>query len=240
MITFEDTLIAPPLRIRFCPGNSDRLIVCFSGVGNKRHQEPPIEFFKTIDAGVPNPVLFISDQNRSWLNTPGMDTSILNAIQETRERIRANEVAFIGNSMGASMALFLANQIDVDCVIAFTPQYSVNPTILPEENRWGFFREKIEKFHYRSLDNWPDQTTTFVLHGSSPDEQMHAKKFPAAPENVSHFILRGFDHRLAEQLKSTGTLKPLVNAMMQRKPRRVRKILLSQNGIRANRFRYTN
>ena len=45
MIELQEIVREYALRIRFSGGQSDRLVVCFSGVGKKRGEEPAIEFF---------------------------------------------------------------------------------------------------------------------------------------------------------------------------------------------------
>ncbi len=46
------------------------------------------------------------------------------------------KVLAYGNSMGAYGALLISGRIDADIVIAFAPQYSVDPKLMPEEIRW--------------------------------------------------------------------------------------------------------
>ncbi len=229
MIDLHDTLVEPPLRVRFAPGSTGRLVVSFSGVGTKRRQEPPTEFFKTAGGGV-NPILFVTDQSRSWLNGKGMAESICRAILAKAEELATTELIFIGNSMGASMALHLACLMPVSRVIAFTPQFSACPTVIPTERRWAFFRSKIAEFRFRCIDTWPDAASVFVLHGADTSELRHARMFPDATDAVDHFILPGHDHNLASQLRQNGHLSGLVQNMMDGRRWRVRKALQDLGG----------
>ncbi|MDO9527178.1 MAG: alpha/beta fold hydrolase [Gemmobacter sp.] len=215
MDVMEEVLIAPPLRIRFCPGMSRLLVVSLAGVGTKPSEEPPVEFFRLAGAGGVNPVLFVSDESRSWLNAPDMADMIVAAIEATARFLDAERIVLLGNSMGATMALHLAHLTRVDRVIAFVPQVSVHPEDVPEEKRWTRFRKRITQWTYRKVEAWPTVPSVFVLHGGTDDELAHALRFPVEKDNVAHFILPTMDHNLARSLHKKGLLAEVVTDMMR-------------------------
>lgn len=227
----EQVILAPPLAVRFAPGASRRLVVSLAGVGRTRGVEPPPEFFRLAGADGTNPVLFVSDESRSWLNAPGMADAIVSAIRSTADRVGATEVVAIGNSMGATMALHLARLTKIDTVIAFVPQFSADPRIVPQETRWLFFRQQIASFPFQKIEAWPENTKVFTLHGSTPDEIYHAARFPKARRNVQHFVLPGHDHTLARRLHDQGALAGLVAAMMDGKMWQVRRTLEAMGAV---------
>ncbi len=232
----QDVLIAPPLRIRYLPGSTKGLVVSFSGVGSKRHQEPPLEFYKIAGNGGKNHVLFITDINRSWLNTPKMAAKIVKVIEQYAKRINADSVTAIGNSMGGTMALHLSKKTRFDHVIALVPQYSVDPKLVPEETRWMFFRKQIKRYIFRSLDTLPDNGTLyFIVHGDTADEKVHFKHFPTGPM-IAHFILPGMDHNLARTLHNKGMLKSLINHGIAGRRWRFRQTLETTGGILRRRY----
>lgn len=232
----QDVLLAPPLRIRFASGASRRLVVSLAGVGQQRHVEPPAEFFRLAGADGTNPVLFISDDSRSWLNADGMADAIVAAIRAAAARVDATHIVAIGNSMGATMALHLARLTPIDTVIAFVPQFSADPSVVPDEARWLFYRRKIAAFPFQSVTVWPDETKVFVLHGTTPDEMYHATRFPKPHRNVQHFVLPGHDHTLARALHDQGVLSDLVAAMMDGKMWRVRRMLERMGAVSPRAF----
>jgi pimeloyl-ACP methyl ester carboxylesterase len=220
-----------PLRIRYLEGNGSDLIVSFSGVGTQRNVEPPPEFPGIASADRQNHVLFVSDKSRSWLNGAGMADQILCCIKATAEHVHADRVIAIGNSMGGTMALHLSKLFDFERVIAFTPQYSVLEKEVPEEDRWFFFRKQIRSYPFPRVENLrPETTKYYIFHGDEHRELAHALRFPKAP-GISHYIMPKTDHRVAAHLRERGALRPLVQNLINGKPRQFRKQLSDLGGI---------
>lgn len=220
-----------PLRIRYLEGDGSDLIVSFSGVGTKRDVEPPPEFPGIASADRQNHVLFVSDKSRSWLNGDGMANQILCCIRATVDHINAERVIAIGNSMGGTMALHLSRLFDFERVIAFAPQYSVLENEVPEEDRWVFFRKQIRSYPFpRVEDLRPETTKYYIFHGDEHRELAHAIRFPKA-QGISHYIVPKTDHRVAAHLKDRGALRPLVQNLINGKPRQFRKNLTDLGSI---------
>ena len=236
----EEVLIAPPLRIRYAPGRSRRLVISLSGVGRERHEEPPIEFYRMARWGDENHVLFITDESRSWLNAPGMAEAIVKVIEETAARIDATDVIALGNSMGGTMALLLSKLTRLDRVIAFVPQWSVDPQIVPEETRWPYFRKRIEHFRFSEVGLLPTDRTQFtILHGSTEDELIHERRF-SDQEEVAHYILPGADHKLAAALNAEQKLAQIVADAMLGRPWKVRRAVRAAGGMSRQAYRRRN
>jgi pimeloyl-ACP methyl ester carboxylesterase len=236
MLAPLDLVTRPPLRIRYLPGSGARLVVSFSGVGNKRHEEPPLEFFRLAHglgkgAGQgENHVLFVTDESRSWMNAPGLAEAVAATVTETAARIGASRVVAIGNSMGASAALILAALIPVDTVVAFVPQVSVHPDIVPEETRWTHFRNRITVWPHPQVPDLAGRATDVtVLHGTSADEMVHVARFPAM---TSHFLVPGQDHRLARALHAQGRLAPIITNAIAGRHTRARDAVRAAGGQR--------
>ncbi|MCR9108335.1 hypothetical protein [uncultured Marivita sp.] len=226
-----------PLRIRYLKGESADLIVSFSGVGKQRSVEPPPEFPGIASADRQNHVLFVSDMSRSWLNGDGMAGQILRCIQATADHVKAARVIALGNSMGGTMALHLSRYFGFEKVIAFTPQYSVHPDDVPEEDRWHYFRKRIRTFHFPRVEALrPEATKYFIFHGDENRELAHALRFPRKP-GISHFILPGADHRLASELRSSGVLGPLIENILAGKTRRFRRQIANLGGVSIAQYR---
>ena len=230
----EDRLIAPPLRIRYLRGSGACLVVSFAGVGTERKSEPPAEFFRLAHgAAGENHVLFVSDESRSWMNAPGMAEAVAAAVSATAREIGASRVVAIGNSMGGSAAMILASLMPVDEVLAVTPQFSVNPAIVPEETRWRYFRNKITAWPFPQVPDLAGRGEVTVLHGDSDDELIHARRF--APM-AAHFIFAGQDHRLARSLHGRGLLAPIVSNAIAGRTTRARNGVRNAGGVRLSRF----
>lgn len=235
--TLLDIEVDKPLIAKYHRGATNRLIVVFSGVGQWRRLPPDVEFHDTAIGPDDNHVLFIIDDSRSWLNTPGIDEQIQRIVEDTLLKSGAGEVHFLGNSMGATMALFMADMIEPKSVLAMVPQYSIDPEIVPEEKRWRVFRNKIENIKYKSVYlNNARKSQINIIHGGTPDELFHALRFPKF-ESVNHYIYPEFGHWITKALKDGGHLKPLVRAAYSNRPRLLRRIVLKSGGMRVDDFR---
>lgn len=237
MAELHDVLISDPLIIKYAPGRSRKLVVSFSGVGTKRSEAPPPEFYSIAGNQGENHVLFVTDMSRSWLNAPLMAEKIVKVIEWLKTRIDAERVMAVGNSMGGTAALLLSNHTHFDTVTAVVPQVSINPDIVPEEQRWTYFRDQIETFRFDKVASMAAADTQyFVLHGDTPDELIHALRFPKI-ENGAHVILHGHDHNLARRLRKEGHLPGLMFHMMEGHKRRVVKRLAKFGGVEIDGFK---
>lgn len=236
LAVLEDVLITPPLLIRYLPGTSRTLVVSFSGVGNWGDTEPAHEFFNAAWDKGNNHVLFISDTNRSWMNTPGMAEAIFDSIKDTVNRINADHVAAIGNSMGATMALIMSELYNFNSVIAFVPQYSVDSNLVPEERRWKFYRKQIKHYSYPSVGLLSESDTMFfIIHGGSDREWIHAQHFPEGPM-IAHFIFPDEDHHIAKRIKASNRLRKIIRFGINGRRWRFRQEIEGLGGILRPKF----
>lgn len=200
-----------PLHAHFLPGTGKTLVVSFAGVGNSRSAPQPPEFRAIASQGGENPVLFIADTARSWLNAPGLIEAVALTIERAQAETGAERLVGIGNSMGGFMALEMTRHLPFDTVCAISPQVSVHPDHVPEEHRWRFLRNRIGGYRVPTLGaHMPRAPRIFALHADHPDEMIHARRFPIAP-NIAHFLLPGYHHGMARQLKSERHLRALVS-----------------------------
>tara|TARA_R110002049_G_scaffold10127_3_gene50464 strand:- start:173335 stop:174171 length:837 start_codon:yes stop_codon:yes gene_type:complete len=220
-----------PLKMGYWRGTSDKLVVVLSGVGQDPDEYPPFEFFGSATEDQKNHALFISDRSRSWMNGDGISAQIVDKINEVAARIGSPDIHLMGNSMGGTMALFLKDQVRAKTVLAFVPQFSVSPKVVPNEDRWRKYRKHIKdyKFPSVSLKSNPEQTV-FILHGDTPKEMMHAQKFPKI-RGVRHFIIPGEGHDLCKKLKRQRRLSGLISAALDDRPYKFRRLINQIGGV---------
>ena len=232
----QDALMHPPLRITYLPGTSSTLVISFAGAGRTDFKKPVNEFYKLAHRDGENHVLFIIDDSRSWMNGPQVAQNICKCIQDVQDKAGITRLIALGNSMGGTMAIILAQLMQIDSVIALTPQVSVDPQVVPDETRWVKFRNNIETFHFPKIIELPsDRSEITIIHGDTPNELMHALKFPK-DENAAHFIVPGGNHALAQSLHKSGDLKPIILYVIAGKKRRVRQWIKKVGGV--SRFDY--
>ena len=215
-------------RICYAEGRSDRLVVSLAGVGTLPASVPPFEFIGTAWDDGENHVLLASERRRTWLNDTAFADMLVAQIAHHVERLGIREVVCLGNSMGGFMALALPRLTRVDCVIAFSPQYSAAPCEVPEEQRWLRWRSGITHFRVptvRPLD--PTARDHFIFHGDAMKERIHWQRFPK-DARLHHFILRKRGHNIVQDMKDRDILRDVVRLAISRKPRKLR-LLLEQH-----------
>lgn len=212
--------------IKGCSRSEDKNIcmLSFTGVGHAMGGLN-VQREEFVGAALKNSnCIFITDKKRSWGNNLNADL-----IRETlRKYLDGKEATYvaIGNSMGASNALFLAQELNVKTVIAFTPQYSVHPDIFPElPEGWKKYREEIKQWKYMSMAYYLDSAAKkYIFHGGDAAERNHSSKFPKK-ENMYHYEITEANHDVASHLKSKGCLHQLIDSIMDSNDQTISTIL---------------
>ena len=214
MILAVPYLTEPPLHLSYLPGRSDRLVISFSGVGLDEEAVPTVEAARLSGWHGENHVLFVSDASRSWMNHPGILDTIIAAVEKLTAEIKPVRIVGFGNSMGGSAAMIYAAYARLDAVLAIVPQYSVKPEIMPRDQRWTRFSDKISHWPHPVVPDLSGRATqVIILHGSVSREMMHARRF-AQSANVQHYIFKNYAHGMAFKLKNKNQLEPITAPMI--------------------------
>lgn len=217
------------LRLVATAGTAETLTVCFSSIGWDRQPEPAPEFVRIGTLNGARPGLFLMDKKRSWLNGDGLIESMGEAIERRRAETGTRRVVAMGNSMGAFSAIVLSMSVKFDAVIAFSPQYSLHPTIVPDEHRWVEHRDAVDHWRCRSVpESLSSDTDYLILHGDVEEDLVHARLFPTG-DRIKHYVLPDFGHNLAHVLKQKKLLSPIVQGAIEPKPRLLSRTLASLN-----------
>lgn len=239
-IKIETLLNQRPLLIEAMAGRTRALVVSFTSVGTQRHVMPPREFTSVASQGGENHVLFVTDMSRSWMNGVGLVQAMRVVINGYIDRHHITSVRAIGTSMGGFAAMVLSYLMPVERVVAFAPQYSVHPDVMPNENRWKFFRRQITDWPYRELDALPsEETDAYIFHGDTADEVMHWQRFPKG-RNLRHFILIDGDHNFVAEIKKRGKLPALAGFALNGKPQRVKILFAKLGGVTRHQYETTH
>lgn len=207
---------------------SDTLVVCFSGIGKSIEHVPSYEFAKMATAGGTHNALFISDPRRTWLNGLGLIELITHQIELFRSECGAIRVVTAGHSMGGFSALVMAAFTQVNAVLAFAPQFSVHPDIVPDETRWYEWREKISEFRVGSaadhLIDAPQYTVVFGRHGrEAPQRDRFSKR-----SNLRVYVMPMTHHNVPQRLKHMGILDKVFEFAIEGRSRKLRLLLQSK------------
>jgi len=234
-LTITEVLRDPDLHMWEHRADSRDAVLCLSGVGTDPAETPGHEFARSASGNGTRNVLFVADPNRTWLNGPGLIEKIVELWDAFVTRCGSPRRVALGHSMGGFAALVLPGFTRIDSALAFAPQFSVDPSIVPDEHRWMEYREKIESFRIRSVaDHLNDSTDYVILHGRHPREAVQRDLFPLAG-NIRHFILPRTHHDVPQKLKMAGVLAPFMKAVIDKRVRRARLILQDNFGAELRR-----
>ena len=206
-------------------GSNNECIISFTGVGHALGgidlQNPE---FSRSDGGETK--IFVIDKERSWgnnINWNQLYDNISPVIQDM-------QITTLGNSMGGFLAILSARMLNADRTIAFVPQWSIDPEIIPNEHRWKNYRKKIGVIKYKDLSNAFVSSTKFsVFFGRDKNDANHLQLFPSKKDNIDMIVLEDCHHNAARFLKECGQLYPTIKACQEGEDV---KLLLRKAGIR--------
>lgn len=185
--------------IKYIDNKASKTLVSFTGINHGFGISGWRQEFRGLLKQSEFNVMFVSDREVSWYNTIDVD--------KIKSKLINQEVITIGNSMGAYNAIQFANDINVTKVIAFVPQYSVHPDIVPDETRWRVIIKKIKKWRYKHL-MFNNTTEYYIFSGDNKMEMYHTDMIPHQ-QNIHKFIAEG-GHGVSSKLKNKGILYPLI------------------------------
>ena len=209
----------PLLLIERLQGEGRRLVVAVSGIGHGFDGMQRVEFAGTASDGGRNTVLFVTDRTRSWFTADGIVARIAEVVQAELARLGLPACHTIGNSMGGYGAIRLARDMPVAVSLAFSPQASMDPSLIAE-HRWPEHRPAIVMVRHLPLSaciapHPPHAAAQYfaVFGAAARIERNHRALLPDAP-NLTCLMLLGGGHNIVRVLKGTGHLLPLVEAAM--------------------------
>ncbi|MEL7300739.1 MAG: glycosyltransferase 61 family protein [Pseudomonadota bacterium] len=188
---------------------SDILIVTFFNLATLGEHEIPQPWFYGNVAKQGYSILGLITKRRDWYRNP--DTPRL--IEELREAglfEGFSRVLFIGASMGGYAALTYARLVPGSGVLAFSPQSSLAPDLVPFEGRYARPQKKFDwAGDYRdAAEGIPDiADVTIAFDPFVPEDKAHAARL-AAP-HVSFLHVGHFGHQAIRVLKHVGVLSEL-------------------------------
>lgn len=199
MILMDDDAI----KVSLHQGEHQSVVFCFTGVGHAMGGiDVQKDEFHRVTAQATT--IFITDKKRSWGNN--LDFKLLATLLEPH--VAGKQLYALGNSMGGFLAILASRYFPFKVVVSFAPQFSVSKNVIPEENRWDRYVEKIERWAFPSLEGcFMDEVQYYVFGDGSPMERRHLDRFPVQ-DNIRKIIINdvSWNHSIAQQLKKRGVL----------------------------------
>lgn len=193
------------------------LIVSFGGFTFKKKKTPRFEFLRFLNKTIPeHDRLFIVDKNQSFYHKgiEGISTNIYETIEYLQPIVEDyKQVIFIGVSAGGYGAILFGSLLNVDTVMAFTPQ-----TILTEERinvkRYGFKKSDFEmNDNYLDLEPFINNTTNYLLYGDPKirrPRNIHHLSQCTHIENHENVNIHEIPKLKMKTLRDNGYLKQIV------------------------------
>lgn len=199
----------------------DNLIVSFGGVAG--YPGMPIFEFKNIMSSTKINKMFLVDNLRSWYcyginSTYNSVESLCSFLKDIIDLCGKKYVMFYGNSMGGFAAIKFGAILEVQRVVAFSPQSFISQRMRNKymDNRWS---DHIDKFNNKFIDTElelfsyldSNSSTVFDIHYSVNDrlDKVHAELlFKRANINLNHYT--DSDHNLVQFLKQHNKLKNIL------------------------------
>ncbi|GAB4285168.1 MAG: hypothetical protein Kow0058_04380 [Roseovarius sp.] len=220
------------LRATYLPGRGRRLVVSFAGIGKPDAHRQSEEFVASSHQDGRNHVLFVADTLRSWYNDPGIREEIVALVDAYRRRHAIEDTVTFGNSMGGYGAVLLAGALGARVCLALSAQYSADPAVVPEEQRWREYRDRIARFTCPPLEAaLSPECLYFVLHGGGRVERPHWSRFPSRP-NLHHYLVGHAGHGVGRRLKAAGLMTLIAHHAINARPVAFRRALAAAVEIR--------
>jgi pimeloyl-ACP methyl ester carboxylesterase len=201
-------------RIVHEPGDNGRAVVSFAGVGYALGGIQVEEFRKSLD-GSSFDIYYVIDKERRWYN--GCYDAVVATVNRSLGARRIAETVTLGNSMGGFGAMLFAGALE-RCrrAIAFSPQSSVSPAVVPFEDRWREWTQHIADWRVPDAVSQMRGGVTYALFfgAADPRDQRHAERFASG---VGETLLCRIDdggHGVAAEIKRRGLLVPLLDALL--------------------------
>lgn len=117
--------------------------------------------------------------------------------------------------MGGFLAIVMSHFIPIKTVIAFAPQYSVDPADVPWETRWKKYTCDIPEYRVKNAASHMNaQTSYFLFTSDTLLDKQQAELFPVG-ENLLHYNFSGSYHKVAALLKEKGLLGDLIETCLE-------------------------
>lgn len=209
---------------------SKNLLVSFGGI-SQGLGIPVFEFFNSI-SDIQCDKVFLRDYNQAWYQK-GIDSDlnhidkVTDYLQDIIVKNKYDKICFLGNSMGGYAAILFGSIIDVDTVISFAPQTSIDRfyRLVNRDFRWF---KQIRRVHAskskrkdffdlkKHLEMNNSYNTDINIYYSPTDvlDRKHAERMKAQKNITLHQIDKG-GHAVVKVVRDNGELKSLITSTFE-------------------------
>ena len=207
-------LIRRPLVDAWFLRRSPQLIVTFDNLSSVGQSIPaqPWLLARSERAGVS--ILGLIAKRKDWYRNP--DTAaLITDLAEAGLFRQFDRVTFMGASMGGFAALAFSALVPGAHVLAFSPQSTLAPALVPFERRYRYAQKKWDWTTPAFLDAATSvpaaAIVTLVYDPFEAEDKLHAQRLDAP--NVRHIHTDHLGHRAIRVMKDAGGLDELIEGM---------------------------
>ena len=150
----------------------------------------------------------VLNRDNRWYQYAEMDGALAAAAEVARGYAR---VFTYGSSMGGYAALRFARAVTAQTAIAISPQYSLDPRVVPFEERW---QADLAAITFRERAPEPAATQVIFHDPRMRLDDAHARLFAALPAETLGVAVPYAGHPVGPMLVETGVLKDAVRAIV--------------------------
>ncbi|NPD15201.1 DUF563 domain-containing protein [Xinfangfangia sp. D13-10-4-6] len=193
---------------------SDVLLVSFDNLASIGEYQPPQPWMQARAAKAGFSILGLLASRRDWYRNEDAPAFLI-ALRDAGFFRQFRRVVFIGASMGGFAALTLASLVPGAVVLAFSPQSTLAPDIVPFEDRYRFGSRKWDWQSAPLLDaaeTAPDLAEAYLVYDPfTTADRLHVARIRGP--NVVSLRAPMMGHRAIRQIKALGMLQDLIEAV---------------------------
>lgn len=189
----------------FDHGPSDKMYLTFSP-WTDHHPQLPFGYRLFMPRRI-SFVTFMATSN-NWYQTEEITEAIAAANAELGLRGTSRRVGY-GSSMGAFAALTFSRDLGLTDVLAFSPQFSINPREPPYDGRWEAHGKRLTFIHKPAGRLSDTARIRIYFGGDDAMDRAQAEAFGVA-ENIKLVEVQGGRHPISKHLQQIGRLTKIV------------------------------
>ncbi|MBT4391258.1 MAG: hypothetical protein HOD35_01210 [Euryarchaeota archaeon] len=195
------------------------LIIAFGGISGGIYQ-PVFEFKNFLQKNVDCHFIFVKDTNQCWYHKGaiGLGNNIENVTQNLKniiKKINYSKVVTIGGSMGGFAALLFGIQLNVDGIIAFSPQTFIDKDNrkLHDDDRWSkqinYVQKNFNRIYFDLSDLVFNNIKVYSIYGKEDRlDKIHSERLKSKGINISCY---SGGHNVVKTIRDNGELIKIIN-----------------------------
>lgn len=207
-------LIDRPLVAAHFTRRSAQLIVTFDNLSSVGQTDPAQPWLAGRGARAGVSVLGLIAKRKDWYRNADAP-ALLAELAQAGLFAQFARVTLIGASMGGFAALAFAGLVPGAHVLAFSPQSTLAPGLVPFDRRYRYAQKTWDWTTPDFLDAVPGAraaaSVTLVYDPFEREDKLHAARLDGP--NARHIHADHMGHRAIRVMKETGALDPLIDGM---------------------------